>query len=513
MRQKRYLAQRYSALGAYTGLILALCGTVMSLPLLALFAWPEEARHAPSFAIPALALVAGGATAWRKLGRTPGAVPERTNEITLEEGGLIVTASWILASLASAIPLALVEDLGPTRAVFESVSGWTTTGLSTIDVTSAAHVTLLWRSLMQLVGGAGLAIVMLAAITGLTGPALGAAEGRGSQLVPNVRQSARLVLRIYTGYVIGGILAYRLVGLGWFDALNHAFAAVSTGGFSTRTLGIGHWDSPAVELVTIVLMVLGNLSFVTAWLVLRGRWRAVARDGELRLFWTLLPSMALLLLVLATAALYPTLSKQVRVAVFEATSALTTTGFSTVTYGGWSSAGIFVILLLMLVGGGSCSTAGGIKQFRFYALYRALTRTLNRPSRPQRLVADETIQLGAERVVLNDAAVARIAVFVFLYLVTLAAGSLLLMAHGYSAQDSLFEFASSLGTVGLSVGVTSATTPGLVLWTQTAGMMLGRLEFLVLFAAVGKVGLDLTAIVRARPAQGSRTTKGEEALR
>ena len=268
--------------------------------------------------------------------------------------------SWVVVTLFSAWPFMAVAGLDFTGAVFESVSGWTTTGLSVVDVSNASSMILIWRSVMQLAGGAGLAIIMLSAIVGPTGVGVSSAEGRADQLVPQVRQSARLVLFIYLGYAGTGFVALIMAGMSPFDAVNHAFAAVSTGGFSTRVASIGYWDSVAVEAVTLPLMVLGNLSFVTAWLILRGRSRFVARNREIRLLAVVIPLAVAAVFVLTSSQLYPGLTKSLRVALFETVTAITTTGFSTVGYGDWNSFGVMVLIALMLIGGGTCSTAGGI---------------------------------------------------------------------------------------------------------------------------------------------------------
>ena len=125
---------------------------------------------------------------------------------------MVVVLSWAVVCLFSAWPLMTLSGLNFTQAVFESVSGWTTTGLSVVDVTAASHAVLLWRSTMQVAGGAGLAIIMLSALIGSVGPAVSAAEGR-EQLVPHVRESARLVMMIYGGYTIAGIVGLHLVGM------------------------------------------------------------------------------------------------------------------------------------------------------------------------------------------------------------------------------------------------------------------------------------------------------------
>jgi trk system potassium uptake protein TrkH len=430
-----------------------------------------------------------GLAAWRLLR------PKDHVVLSIQEGGVIVLLSWVVVCLFSAWPFMAVTGLSFTQAVFESVSGWTTTGLSVVDVTQASHVILLWRSIMQLAGGAGLAIIMLSAITGPTGPALSVAEGR-EQLVPHVRQSAKLVMMIYSGYIAVGVVALHMAGMDWFDAVNHSFAALSTGGFSTRVESIGYWDSVAVEAVTIPLMILGNLSFITAWLMLRGKFRAVGRNGEIRLMAVMIPLCAILLFLLTAQGLYPTLGKSVRVAIFETVTALTTTGFSTVGYGDWNSFGWVVLIVLMLIGGGTCSTAGGIKQYRVFLLWKSVVWELRRSLLPRTAVTENPGWEAERQVFVNDARLRQIGAFVFLYLLTFAAGSAILAAHGYGLKESLFEYASAVGTVGLSVGVTSPSAPAGVLWAEIVGMLLGRLEFFVIFVSAAKLLRDSSHMIR-----------------
>ncbi|HEX5052324.1 MAG TPA: TrkH family potassium uptake protein [Planctomycetota bacterium] len=492
MREAAHLRERYRTMLVHVALIAAFVGLLLLAPLAVVFTDSMDWRTAACFAIPGLGLALVGFCIWRAAG-TVQAV------LTLQEGGVIVMASWVIASLAGAIPLAVIEHLSVSQAVFESVSGWTTTGLSVIDVTRAHPATLLWRSTMQLAGGAGLAILTLAAVTSPGGMSLSVAEGRTDQLAPNVRNSALLVVRIYAAYVLLGILALRAAGMGWFDAVNHSFCAVSTGGFSTRTDSIGAFDSPLVEGVTMVLMILGGLNFLTSWCLLRGRLAAVARNGEVRLQALLVPIAAGLVLVVTCLSLYAPATKAVRVAIFETVSALTTTGFSTVGYRNWNGFGILMLIVLMLIGSGTCSTGGAIKQQRIYLLYRLLVRELRRPFRPRAAIAEEYVWLGEERTAVTDAHARALAVFVFVYVATWLFGAAVLTAHGYPLQDALFEYASTLGTVGLSIGITGPDTPPVILWTQTAGMLLGRLEFFVIFASTGKLVLDSRRMARLRP--------------
>lgn len=490
MRADVNLKQRYRAILSYTGLILLLGGLLMLTPLLALIVWPGEWVHSLGFILPAIVLCGIGTGVWRAFR------PRKPVILTVQEGGVVVLLSWVTVCLFSASPLISVQGLNFTQAVFESVSGWTTTGLSVVDVTQTTHLVLLWRSIMQLVGGAGLAIMMLAAITGPIGPGLSVAEGRSEQLVPHVRESAKLVIRIYAGYILVGTLAYWLAGMTLFDAINHAFAALSTGGFSTQPESIGHWNSVAIEIVTLPLMILGNLNFLTAYLLLHGKLKAVYRNGEVRLMATLIPACALILFLLVCGGIYPGLGKQIRVAIFETVSALTTTGFSTTSYSDWNAVGFLVLTTLMLIGGGTCSTAGAIKQYRIYLLFKSILWEIRRPFLPRTAVVENYVWQGERKDFINDSRIREVATFVFLYLATYIFGSGILAAHGYGLRESLFEFASALGTVGISVGVTTADAPPLVLWTETVGMFLGRLEFFVIFVGLAKIIRDSFAMLR-----------------
>ena len=484
-RYQAFLRQRYRAVGGYTGLVCLIAGIGILSPLLALIFYPEEWVLAGGFLVPGLLLSAIGWVAWRWL------TPKTGRSLTLQEGSVIVVLAWLLVILVGTVPFIWISGLTFTQAVFESTSGWTTTGLSVVDVTQAPRLILLFRSITELYGGAGLAIITLSAIAGPSGSGLSSAEGRSEQLAPHVRRSAKLVLSIYSGYVVIGILALRIAGMDWFDAVNHAFAALSTGGFSTRSDSIGYWDSVPVEVVTWVLMLLGSFNFVLSYLILRGKWSSLWRDGQVRLQIVLIGGSAIVLWLGITGAIYGSVDKAFRVAVFEPISALTTTGFSTVGYGDWSGLGWLILILLMLVGGGAGSTAGGIKQMRIYILYRSLLWEIQRMLMPDRLVSEPRIWQTNNRRFISDEQVRQTALFVFLYLATYGVISLIMAWHGYSLDESLFETASAMSTVGLSVGVTAPDAPATLLWTEIVAMFLGRLEFLTVLVGLIRLVRDI----------------------
>jgi len=488
-RYARYLRHRYRIIAGYTGLIGMIVGAIILLPLLLLAVYRQEAYLATAFALPGVALGAGGFVLWRWL------VPNTNTGLTFQEGTVVVVLSWATAIVAGATPFMLGAGLDWTQAMFESTSGWTTTGLSVVDVTQAPMIYLFYRSLIQYAGGAGLAIITLSALVGPSGAGVSSAEGRGEQLAPHVRRSAKLVLAIYVGSLAAAMPLLRAAGMDWFDAINHAMAALSTGGFSTRPESIGHWDSPHVEAVVVLLMLMGMLNFLTSYALLRRQVRRAGRNTEMRLAAALIPLFSLILLFGVTLGLYPSLGKSVRVAVFETVTALSTTGFATVDYRPWNGLGWLILILLMMIGGGTGSTAGAIKQYRIYVMLQALVWEVRRALMPGRAVSRPYVWQGERKEYLTDERVRQVGVFVFLYVATYFAGSMVLAWHGYTLPESLFEFASALGTVGLSVGVTLPDAPPAVLWTEMAGMFLGRLEFFTILIGIAKIAADSRRLV------------------
>ncbi len=205
-----------------------------------------------------------------------------------------------------------------------------------------------------------------------------------------------------------------------------------------------------------------------------------------------------------TGGLYATIGERLRVAVFNAVSALSTTGFATVDYAQWNGLGWLVIILFMLIGGGAGSTAGGIKQYRIHALSKGLVWEFRRRVLPRRVVTEPDVWHGEQRSFISDRQLRQVSMFVFLYVAAFVVGSGIIAAHGYPLQDSLFEFASALSTVGISVGITSAAAPAGVLWVEMLAMFLGRLEFFTIVIGVLKLfhdGADiLSAGIKARAA-------------
>jgi trk system potassium uptake protein TrkH len=494
-RYAAYLRSRYQNVLGYCGLLWALIGGLIATPATLVILFPAEQDTALRFLAAGLPLILVSLGIWIKFR------PRSASSLTLNEASVIVVLSWLVAILAGAVPF-LMLNLTWVQAIFESTSGWTTTGLSIIDTGTASPLLLFYRSLMQLTGGAGLAILMLSAITGPAGSSLNSAEGRAEQLVPHVKRSAQLVVILYGAYVVFGVLALRLAGMRWFDAINHAFCALSTGGFSTRPDSIGAWHSVSVDIVTTILMLLGMMSFLTGYALWRGQLKKALHNSEIRLLIWLLPLAVTCLFIGSTLQLDGGFDGRFRLAMFQAISALSTTGFSSIDLRELNEFGWLLITILMLIGGGAGSTAGGIKLYRVYALSQGLFWNLRQQFLPVGAINRPVVWVGEERRFLNDQQLRRIGIYVFLYLAVWLVGSCVLVAFGHGMSESLFEFASTLGTVGLSVGVTSIDASAGQLLLQSWGMIFGRLEFFVVVTGILTLGRDLPLMARTPSNKG-----------
>lgn len=475
----------YRALAGYLGFSLMCVGGIMLLPLLVLPAFPDEIGQAPLFVIPGGISIAIGYV-MSFVGRGRRVVLAR------QQDAVLVVAFWACAIVLCSLPFFISGNYTFAQSVFETTSGWSTTGLSIVNVEKAPKILLMYRSVLQFFGGIGIVLVMSTILAGSGGMQLFNAEGHSDRLVPNLLESARAILLIYSGIILSGIILYMLLGMDWFDSINHSIAAVSTGGFSTRAASIAYYNSPAIELVTILLMILGNIGFASHILLFRGQFRKYVAHDEFLFFAFLLavtiPAAAFLLL--KQFAL--TMGESFRVAAFQVVSALTTTGFQTVpTFNDWSPALTALMIALMLIGGGIGSTAGGIKQYRVIAMLRTVFWTIrDLLAFPGEVHYDRMVRpLGDEA--MDYRAKTQISSFVALYLAVYGIGVFALCALGASLPDAMFEFSSALGTVGLSRGIMVADAQSAVLWIGSFGMFFGRLEMFVVLIACNKVWTDI----------------------
>ncbi len=480
------LRQRYSLILSYGGLLIMGLGGILLIPLVSLFFYPEEANLINSFLIPSLAAIGGGFCLWRGF-RPRGEAPS----LTTPDAALIVTFVWIVAVSLGAIPFILAEILSPLSAIFESMSGWTTTGLTMVNPEEIPSLFLFWRSLMQFVGGAGLAVIMLSAIVGSLGPGIYEAEARTDHLVPHVMHTARMIIKIYLAYFVVGVGLYFLAGMGLFDVLCHAMSGLATGGFSTRSASIAYWNSFPIEVVSLVLMFLGTTNFATHHVLLSNRGRKGFKDTELRLLGCLIVVVTPLVAFSLWGDFLGGWGESFRKGFFQVVSAITGTGYSTTTLYNWGEFPLFLLIILMIVGGGTGSTAGGIKLYRIAIIIKSIWWWIKKQFHPPSALIQRAIWKRGDKLEVKDKHIQAVVGFIGLYLLTYLVGVLIFLGHGFSLRQSMFEFASAMGTVGLSLGITAPDMPLACKVALILGMWLGRLEFIAIFHACIRMGQDV----------------------
>lgn len=509
MREKELLKKSYTTIFYYCGVIALVEGGLLLLPLLALpwfYNIPREMESVRWFVTPALASMAVGALIMFLFKK------KEKVTVSMEHSAVIVVFAWAFGCLLGGVPFALSGQFTYLHGLFESVSGWTTTGLTVVDTETVPNLLLLWRSIMQYIGGAGFAVIMLSILSGPSASGIYQAEGHQDEILPNIKQQTKMVVGIYLFYLLVGVIAYVIAGMPVFDSINHCMTALATGGFSTKNASIGFYGSLPIEVVTIALMIIGHINFATHHYIFQKKWKVVYRNAEIRSSFVLILIFLPVTLLFVTIPLYasktvdwtqilttykipPNLVMAARKAAFESISALTGTGFSTVSYTAWTSLGVFIIIFLMCAGGHTNSTSGGIKQLRIYMIYKSIVWMIQEQFLPKRAVTPNFIYKGESRMHVKPQHLRDMFNYVIVYILTYVIGSGVLMAVGFPMKASLFEFASALGTVGLSFGITSYSSSAAVLITEIIGMFLGRLEFFVIFYCLIKIWRDAGVMV------------------
>ncbi len=475
------------------GKLIILIGILLAIPLLILPFYPSELKYAFSFFIPSVFSILLGLFLVLTM-------KKESNDLQwvklMKNSHLTVLLTWIYGFIAGAIPFVLSGQLTFSKALFEAVSGWTTTGLSVMNVEKTPAIFLFHRSFMQFCGGLGFVMVMVMFLQGKQAMNLFSAEGHPDKLMPNLKKTARITLSMFVILLVIGSFSYILFGMPVLDSVLHAMSALSTGGFSTRTDSIGAYNSVGIEVVTIILMVIGTTNFAVLLLLMRRKFKQVAKISEVRFMILVLTTFTLLVSALLFYKVYSSLGESFRVAVFNVVSALSTTGFSTVTYNNWPPVAIGLLIILMLIGGGIGSTAGGIKLTRVYIVLRATLENLIKRISPSRKVSAPFFYRAQGKTPLEREIIDDTRGFVTFYIMIYIIGSLLLtLTSNSSIIDSMFEFASAFGTVGLSIGVTTPDMNTGTLSILTVGMILGRLEiFIVLIGIYSGISIAMENI-------------------
>jgi len=418
----------------------------------------------------------------------------RRRELQPRDGFLLVTLAWTGTAAFSTIPLLLhLPGLSFTDAYFEAISGMTTTGATVLTgLDSLPPSVNLWRAQLEWMGGMGILVLAVAIlpILGVGGSQIYKAEASGpfkdTKLTPRIADTAKALWIIYVGLTVACAVAYRLAGMTWIDAVIHAFATLSLGGFSSHDASFGYFESPLMDAIGVAFMLVAAVNFSTHFLAWHRRSaRAYVADPEAR--WTIvvmLGSAAMLAAFLVAKGQYPDFLTALRFTAFNTVSAATSSGFASTDYAQWPVFAPVWILFLSCFSSSSGSTGGGVKMVRAVLLFKQALREFTRIIHPSAVVP---VNLG-ERVIENNTIFAVLA-FMLMYGVTVIASTLLLALTG---ADIVTAFSASIACVnnlgpGLGEVGPAGNFQGLSdfqKWVCSATMLLGRLELftvLVLF--------------------------------
>jgi trk system potassium uptake protein len=423
----------------------------------------------------------------------------KADEAKLRHGMITAAFGWLLVAALGMLPFILIASaaqqngaasptvlhfLDPTNAFFESISGYTGTGL-----TMAARADLLprtlqwWRSFIEWIGGMGVIVLML---TIIAGPRPGAAkyslyyaEARGEKIQPSIVSTLRTMWWIFLLYTFVSTIILWGAGMPIWDALNTAMTGISTGGFSITANSIASYNSLAIELALIPIMLFGAISFAVHYELMQGKGEVIWKDPQTRWMLTIVLMGSLFVALENLLTLGPL--RSLRESAFQFVSAMTCTGFQSANIGSWSSTAKLLLSAGMVFGGAAGSTAGGIKVIRMLILMKGVSWRFRKIVSPEGAIVpfrightsiDES-EIGHR---LEDAALVT-----FLWLIFLVLGVIVLLhttSPQFSLADVLFEVASAQGNVGLSVGITGPKMPTIGKLALSFNMWIGRLEII-----------------------------------
>ncbi len=409
-------------------------------------------------------------------------------ELQPRDGFILVTLTWLTLPAFGALPLWLaVPGLSVTDAYFEAMSGFTATGATVISGLDALPLSVnVWRCFMMLVGGLGIIVLAVAILPllGVGGAQLFKAESAGplkdQKLTPRMAETARGLWTVYFGFSLLCFLAYRWAGMSWPDAFMHMCTTMGLGGFSSHDLSFGYWNSPLIESVAMVFMMLAGVNFALYFVAWRQRsLRVLWQDIEVRAFYTVvLSTVALIAVYLTVQGVYPSFAQSLRHTAFHVVSLATTTGYASHDYAQWP---VFAPLLMILLGCfATCagSTGGGIKMVRMLLLLKQSQRELVRIVHPN--VVNPVVLAGNA---VSPRVMQSVIAFMMMYGATLVGLTMLLLFSGLDVVTAFTAVIACVNNIGPGLGevgpaVNFASLTDFQTWVCTFGMLLGRLELL-----------------------------------
>jgi trk system potassium uptake protein len=468
---------RWRYIAGVVGILLLVLALSMAVPLLVSFVYRDGDQSA--FIGSLVITVVSGLILWL-LSRNK---EDDARFINQKEGMAVVALSWVAVGVFGALPFWFSQSFGSlSDAVFESFSGFTTTGASVMtDIEAAGAGLLLWRSLIQWLGGMGIIVLSLAILPflGVGGIQLYKAEVPSpvpDKLTPRLSDSAKILWMVYAGLTALLILLLIIGGMPVFDSVCHALTTLPTGGFSPKNASIAYYDSAYIHYLIVVFMVLAGVNFSLHFQVLRGKPLVFLKDTECKVFLLLVLLLSWIITLNIYPGLYGSLTAAFRSASFQTVSILTTTGYATADYELYPGLGQVVLLACMFIGASAGSTGGGMKIARLIVGAKFAYRELLRLIHPSSI---RHVKLNGQ--VVSEDVLRSIMGFLALYILLFVIGSGVLAAMGLDLITALGAVASCLGNIGPGFGTVGpaenyAHLPDLAKWVLAGCMLLGRLE-------------------------------------
>lgn len=415
-----------------------------------------------------------------------------SKDITKHEGFIIVTLVWILFSVFGSLPFIFSNSIPSfTDAFFETMSGFTTTGSSILNnIEALPYGILFWRSMTQWLGGMGIIVLSLAILPvfGIGGMQLFSAEVPGptpDKISPRIRQIAKSLWLIYLSFTVAETLLLWAGGMTFFDAINHSFTTMSTGGYSTKQASIAYWTSPFIQYVTIFFMFIAGTNFTLTYAIIKGKFDKAFKNEEFKyylLFIAIFTAIVFSGLLLSTQMGY---EKAFRDSLFQVVSIITTTGYSTADYLTWIPFLTIIIFALFFFGGSAGSTGGGIKIMRIVLLLKNSYYELRRLLHP-----NAVIPVRFNKRAVSDQIITNVLAFFMIYFIIFFFSTILFSIIEPDIQSAMGAVATSLGNIGPGLGNVGPAenfshVPDVGKWLLSFLMLLGRLELftvLVLFS-------------------------------
>ncbi|OEF97740.1 potassium transporter KefA [Vulcanibacillus modesticaldus] len=381
------------------------------------------------------------------------------NKIKTKEGLAIVALGWLFSSVFGALPFVISGSIPSyVDAFFETVSGFTTTGATILnDIEALPRGILFWRSFTHWMGGMGILVFTVALLPtiGVGGFQIFKAESPGpiaDKIVPHIKDTAKILYITYISFTIIEIILLVLGGMSLYDAALHTFGTVGTGGFSNRNASIGAFDSTYIHLVITIFMILSGANFSLYFAIYKGKWRYVVKNEELRFYLLIILAATVLIGTNIFLTTYDGDLRAFRDALFQVSSIITTTGYTTADFDQWPTFSKSILFVLMFIGGSAGSTGGGMKNIRILVLLKLVKREIAKIFHPRAIIPIKIQNKSLARDI-N----ASISSFFVLYLFLFIIGTILISLENIDLESAASAVAATLGNVGPGFGFVGPT--------------------------------------------------------